>query len=95
MFLHPDLLPETADPAGSTRYESVNIVRLLIPCKEEGILTQFYKEDNTFIIYDCSPKYGNQGVDSFKGTVLEEADGSYSWWESINQKGTINNEDSD
>lgn len=85
MMLHPDLLPDTADPVDSIRYENVNIVRLLIPCKEEGTLTQFYKDDSLFIVYDCSPEYGNQAVESFKGTVLEETNG-YSWWRNIIDK---------
>lgn len=85
MCFHPDLLPKTADPVGSVRYENVNIVRLLMPCKKEGTLTQFYKDDSLFVIYDCSPEYGNQAVESFKGTVLEEADG-YSWWRNIINK---------
>ena len=92
MWLHPDLLPETADPQGSVRYENVNIVRLLIPCKEEGTLTQFYKDDNYFVVYDCSPEYGNTSHECFTGTVIEEANGTHSWWRSINQKGNDNNE---
>lgn len=88
MWLHPDLLPETADPQGSVRYENINIVRLLIPCKEEGVITQFYKNDNYFVVYDCSPKYSNQAVESFTGTVIEEANGTHSWWQSIVQEDT-------
>lgn len=92
MMLHPDLLPETADPQGSTRYENVNIVRLLIPCREEGTLTQFYKNNNYFVVYDCSPEYDNQAIESFTGTVIEEANGTHSWWRSIDQRGNDNNE---
>ena len=85
-MFNPDLLPETADPEGSIRYENVNMLLLIIPCRETGVLYQWYKDDNTFIIYDCSPEYGNQAVDAFKGTLLVEADGSYSWWRSIIQE---------
>ena len=87
IFIHPDLLPKSADPQGSIRYENVNIVRIVIPCKEKGILTQFYKEDKLFIIYDCSPDYSSQDIESFKGTVLEEPNSNYSWWKSIKQRG--------
>lgn len=87
MMFHPDLLPKSADPQGSIRYENVNIVRIVIPCKEKGILTQFYKEDKLFIIYDCSPDYSSQDIESFKGTVLEEPNSNYSWWKSIKQRG--------
>jgi hypothetical protein len=86
-MFHPDLLPKSADPQGSIRYENVNIVRIIIPCKEKDILVQFYKEDKLFIIYDCSPEYGNQAIESFKGTVLEEPNSNYSWWKSIEQGG--------
>lgn len=87
IMFHPDLLPKSADPQGSIRYENVNIVRMVIPCKEKGILTQFCKEDKLFIIYDCSPSYDNQAVESFKGIVLKEANNHYSWWKSIEQEG--------
>lgn len=73
MMLHPDLLPKTVDPQDSVRYGNVNIVRLLIPCKEEGTLTQFYKNDNYFVVYDCSPKYGNQAIESFIRTRKEHS----------------------
>lgn len=91
MWLHPDLLPETADPVGSVRHSNVNIFRVLVPCREEGRLYQWAQED-TFIIYDCSPEYGNTSHECFRGTVLEEANGSYSWWQSIDQRGMTNNE---
>lgn len=91
-MFNPNLLSETADPEGSVRYEDVNIVRLLIPCREEGTLIQFYKNDNYFVIYDCSPEYGNQAVESFTGTVIEEANGTHSWWRSIDQRGNDENE---
>jgi hypothetical protein len=91
-MFNPNLLSETADPEGSVRYEDVNMLLLIIPCRETGVLCQWYKEDNIFIIYDCSPEYGNQAVDSFKGTLLVEANGSYSWWRSIDQRGNDENE---
>lgn len=87
MMFHPDLLPKSADPQGSIRHENVNIVHIVIPCKKRGILTQFYKEDKLFIIYDCSPDYSSQDIESFKGTVLEEPNSNYSWWKSIEQRG--------
>lgn len=82
-WMHPDLLPESADPVGSVRHSGVNIVRVLVPCREEGRLYQWVKD--TFIIYDCSPEYGNTAYECFKGTVLEERNG-YSWWRSLKQE---------
>lgn len=90
MWLHPDLLPETADPVGSVRHSGVNIVRVLVPCREEGRLYQWVED--TFIIYDCSPEYGNQAIESFTGTVIEEANGTHSWWRSIDQRGNDDSE---
>lgn len=90
MWLHPDLLPETADPVGSVRHSGVNIVRVLVPCHEEGRLYQWVED--TFIIYDCSPEYGNQAIESFTGTVIEEANGTHSWWRSIDQRGNDDSE---
>ena len=82
---NPNLLPESADSQDSERHENVNMLHLLVPCHEEGILHQWCKDDNVFIIYDCSPEYREPECDSFKGTLLVEADGSYSWWRSIIQ----------
>lgn len=82
---NPNLLPESADPEGSTRFENVNMMHLLIPCREEGTLFQWYEKDNMFVIYDCSPEYGGQAIESFKGTLLIEADGSYSWWRQLRE----------
>lgn len=82
-----DLLPETADPEGSVRYTDVTIVYLYIPCKQEGIVTQWFKDNNTFIVYYCSPEYINNKKaytgEYFTGTVLAEKNNKYSWWKSI------------
>lgn len=78
---NPNLLPDTADPEGSVRFENVNILHFIIPCHEEDVLYQWY--ENMLVICDCSPEHNNQTVDYFKGTVLAEADGQYSWWRNI------------
>ena len=83
MWLHPDLLPESADPIGSVRHNDMNITYIRVPCRQEGRLHQLC--ESVFVIYDCSPKYGNMTFECYKGTVLEEANGSYSWWRSIKQ----------
>lgn len=84
MFFHPDLLPESADPVMSTRYGNVNIVHEKIECCYNQ--TMFYDnicESNTFIIEDKSPEYEGYECHIFKGEVVKEADGGYSWWKSI------------
>jgi hypothetical protein len=96
MMLHLDLLPITADPEGSVRYSNVNICHEKLECKHED--TTFYDDiakTNTFIIDDRSPQYKGYECCMFKGVVIKEANGSYCWWKSIDQKGMISNEDSD
>lgn len=96
MMLHLDLLPVTADPEGSVRYSNVNICHEKLECKHED--TTFYDDiakTNTFIIDDRSPQYKGYECCMFKGVVIKEANGSYCWWKSIDQKGMISNEDSD
>ena len=93
MMLHLDLLPITADPEGSVRYSNVNICHEKLECKHED--TTFYDDiakTNTFIIDDRSPQYKGYECCMFKGVVIKEANGSYCWWKSIDQKGTNSNE---
>lgn len=81
---HPDLLPETIDPEGSTRYSNVKIYHEQIQCKYNKVhWFDSIEQNNTFIIQDQSPDYEGYKVDVFKGTVLKEKDGQYSWWRSL------------
>lgn len=85
-MFNPDLLPESADPEGSTRFEDVTIVHEQIECHHK-IIT-FYNDidkTNTFVIEDKSPDYQGYEPHIFKGVVVKEADGSYHWWRSIKQ----------
>ncbi len=90
MWLHPDLLPTSADSEGSKRYEHVRIIHFIVPCRESKVIMRWC--NNMFIIYDSSPDYKQTSVDSFIGTVLHEIDGTYSWWRSIDQRGNDDNE---
>ena len=93
MMFHLDLLPATADSEGSVRYSNVNICHEKLECKHED--TTFYDDiakTNTFIIDDRSPQYKGYECCMFKGVVIKEANGSYCWWKSIDQKGMISNE---
>lgn len=83
-WLHPDLLPESADPVGSTRHENVDIIYVRVPWCKEHRAFHYDEENKLFIITDCSP-HNKLSRTSFKGTVLEETNGSYSWWQSIRQ----------
>lgn len=73
-------IPETADPEGSIRFENVQIVHIFIPCKETGVIHQWFKNNNIFIIYECDPNFVKTIYKHFTGTVLQEANGKYSWW---------------
>ena len=95
MMLHPDLLPDTADPEGSARYENVDIMHLYIPADAENCINHWYEKLNLFVVYDYAPSYTEHIIARFKGTVLEEADGTYSWWKNILQMEDINSEDTD
>ena len=84
IVFHPDLLPESADPKYSTRYCNVNIIHEKI--ENDFSETKFYDnicENYTFIIEDKSPEYDGYECHIFKGDVVKEADGGYSWWKSI------------
>lgn len=87
VMYNPDLLNRDSDPEGSTRYENVNIIHEKIERFKESV-TFFNDIDkaNAFIIEDCSPQYNGYEARIFKGTVIKEANGTYSWWKNINQK---------
>ena len=81
---NPNLLSENADPEGSARYENVNIYHERIECHRER--TEFYDDianANRFIIADYSPQYAGYECRCFKGIVLREANGQYSWWKTL------------
>ena len=85
-IFNPDLLSANADPEGSTRYENVDIYHERIECRREH--TEFFdgiSSANRFIIADYSPCYDGYECRCFKGTVLREKDGQYSWWKNIYQ----------
>lgn len=85
LTLHPDLLPDTADPKGSTRYCNVTIIHNKIESNICSTSFDNHITDNySFIVNDKSPEYKGYECNVFKGTVLKEADGTYSWWRSIN-----------
>ena len=84
IMFNPDILPESADEQNSTRFGNVNIVHEKIECHHDE--TFFYDniaECNTFIIEDRSPAYDGYECHMFKGVVVKEANGGYSWWTSI------------
>ena len=96
MMLHPDLLPDTTDPEGSVRFENVDIMHLYIPADADNCINHWYEKLNLFVVYDYSPTYTEHIIARFRGTVLEEANSTYSWWKNIIQMGDIEeDEDTD
>lgn len=84
IMFNPDILPESADPQGSTRYGNVNIILEQIECNHEEVT--YYDdiaENYTFIIEDKSPKYDGYETRIFKGTVVKEDNGTYHWCRSL------------
>ena len=81
---HPSLLNESSDPEGSERFENVNIILEEINEAFEDVT--FYNDiekNNRFIIEQHDPTFKEYRVKIFKGTVLKEKNGDYSWWRNI------------
>lgn len=81
-FFNPNLLNQESDPQGSVRYDNIRIIHFQIPCIEETISSKLYSDQNMFVLCECSPRFKTQRCDQFYGTVLQEMNGSYSWFRS-------------
>lgn len=77
------VLPKTADPEGSTRYENINIILEEIP--DDFIDVTFYDdlEHSRFIIEEHHMDFKEYRARMFKGTVIKEANGNYGWWRNL------------
>ena len=87
IMFNPDILSESADPQGSTRYCNVNIIHEQIECNHTSVT--YYDdiaESNTFIVEDKSPEFDGYETHIFKGVVVKENNGTYNWWRSINEQ---------
>ena len=83
-LFNPNLLSENSDPEGSTRHKGVDITLLRIECTfEQTLYKNEIAEENRFVIADYSPKHTGLKKETFKGTVVEETNGAYSWWRNI------------
>ena len=84
MLLNPNLLSPKSDPKHSIRYTDVDIVLNKIQSDNENVIFEdFIEEDNRFIIKDYSPLYKFVQIFMFRGTVIQEQNGTYSWWRDI------------
>lgn len=77
---HPDLQPRSADPEGSIRYHC-KIMHLMHKSDTYNLLfVNLINKHNLFIVDEYSPDFKNVGR-VFTGKVLDEGNGSFSWWE--------------
>lgn len=86
MLFNPNFLNEKADPEGSIRFEDVVIQHTQIYDDFEH--TEFFdmiEVQNHFTVADYSPRFQSSETKVFKGTVLKESNGTYSWFKNIKQ----------
>ena len=79
----PQIMPESSDPAGSTRYHCY-IINEKIPTKCEYHV-EFPNDPSTsnstiFRVLEYSDGFSVKSYVAGNGIVLKESDGSYSWW---------------
>lgn len=84
MTFHPSILPESADPIGSTRYECY-IMHTRTQSEMDSVKCyDDIAEHELFLVDEYSPEFKDEyAVDIFLGTVLKESNGIYSWWRNI------------
>lgn len=80
---HPSILPPSANPEGSVRYENITIILEEIPEEFEDVAFYDDLEHNRFIIEQHSISFKEYQARIFKGTVLRESNGDYSWWRNL------------
>lgn len=77
---NPDLLPESADPAGSTRYY-VTIMERSMPWYEDGVIfVNLIRTNSLFVVDKLDSHCSTPKTEIFDGVVLKEKNGKYSWW---------------
>lgn len=86
VMTHPDLMPESADPAGSTRYYVTVMIRET-PWKTDKVKQiDMINSNSLFIIDKFSPHFTAPRASIFDGVVLKERSGAYSWWCRLKQE---------
>lgn len=87
-MFHPDLLPVTADPMGSTRYNTIIIYEKHPSAKNKKYTIKFYDniaDNNIFLIREYSYDNKTYSVEIGKGVVIKERNHQYTWWFSLSQ----------
>lgn len=83
---NPDLLPESADPAGSTRYY-VTIMERSIPWYEDSVtFINLIRTNSLFVVDKLDSHCSAPKTEIFDGVVLKEKNGGYSWWRRLKQE---------
>lgn len=80
IMMHPALLPETADPEGSTRHKA-KIFYEKHPSDKDRV--EFYDDiDNSgrFLVCDYCVDYDTYSLEIGEGIVLRERNNQYTWW---------------
>ncbi|MGN1339814.1 MAG: hypothetical protein ACI4WS_05945 [Oscillospiraceae bacterium] len=77
----PQIMPESSDPAGSTRYHRFIVNEKRNASGEYRVsFPNDPAENGVFFVKEYSPEFSEYSSQSGNGVVLKEADGSYSWW---------------
>lgn len=80
LMTNPDLLPESADPVGSTRYY-VTIMERSIPWYEDSVtFVNLIYTNSLFVVDKLDSHCSVPKTETFDGVVLKEKNGQYSWW---------------
>lgn len=80
MMFHPSILPETADPEGSIRYNCIICHEKMFSLNSQTFFYNAIKDKGLFIVEEHNPEYKKYETSFFKGVVLKGANGEYSWW---------------
>ena len=83
VMFSPQIMPESSDPKGSTRYRCY-IINEKIPT-DSKYRVEFPDDPNTsnstiFRVLEYSDEFSEKSYVAGNGIVLKESDGSYSWW---------------
>ena len=88
VFFAPQMMPESTDPKGSTRYYRY-IVNEKIPSKIKYKVSfpDNPKTNQTFKVREFSSEFKEYSSEQGDGVVIVESNGDYSWWFNDMSKG--------
>ena len=88
VFFTPQMMPESTDPKGSTRYYRY-IVNEKIPSKIKYKVSfpDNPKTKQIFRVIEFSSEFKEYSSEHCNGAVIDESKGNYSWWFNDMSKG--------